>query len=246
MRHPADEALNLCAEAEYRFADLALGTLGHRPHSNGSLWWATAAVPPVFVQAGSLQRHGLDKAVDALSAVPGRALFRDTFSALDLTAHGFGADTSETWMVRAAKTLDTPAVAGLAIRRAVTPGGVALFERTAYSNAGELGSYVRGAVHPASATATVTHLHLLVGYREGDPVATAIGVSGPRVTGIQAVTTHPAFRRRGIGAAMVAACCAVSPGLPTALSSRPGAVRLYRSLGFSDLGAATQWARRIT
>jgi len=207
------------------------------------MWWATAAAPPVFVQAGSLKRHGLATALDALAAVPGRAVFRDTFSAFDLADHGFVADTGETWMVRPAGALDPASVAGLVIARAATPDAVALFERTTYANMDDLGSYLPGTVHPPATTLAVAGLHLFVGFHDGDPIATAIAVEGPLATGIQAVTTRLDFRRRGIGSAMVAACCSVSLTLPIAISATPAAVAFYGALGFVDVGPATQWAR---
>lgn len=243
VSEPSDEALHLCAAAEYRFAQLAVAALGHETRSDGSIWWTTAVLPPVLVQGGSLRRAVPMSSLEALSAMPGRALFRDAYSSLDLSGLGFVADTSETWMVRPAGRPAPRAVAGLTIARAVTADAVAAFERASYVNGGALAAYVAGAVHPGAATAATADLHLLIEYLGGLPVATAMAVLGSQATGIQAVTTHPAVRGRGIGAAMITACCAVSPDLPTALSSTPRAVPLYRSLGFVDLGPAPQWTR---
>ena len=235
--------LRLCAEAERRFAELALGALGHRVERDGALWWTTAAVPPVFVQAGALRRPEPDAVVAVVTALPGRGVFRDTFASADLGAHGFTENRSETWMVRPPGAVAAPAVAGLTVGRATTPDAVAVFERSTYANAEGLGRYVAGTVHPARATASIAGLHLLVGSVDGAPVATAIAVEGAGVLGVEAVTTHPAFRRRGIAAAMVARCCAVAPDRPAALSATPAAVGVYRSLGFVPVGPAPHWYR---
>ena len=235
--------LHLCAQAERRFAELALGALGHRVESDGALWWTTAAVAPVFVQAGALRPPPPEAVVAVVTALPGRGVFRDTFACADLGPHGFTENTSETWMVRPPGPVAAPVVSGLTVARAATPDAVAVFERTTYANARALGQSVAGAVHPARATASIAGLHLLVGSVDGRPVATAIAVEGAGVLGVEAVTTHPAFRRRGIAAAMVARCCAVAPERPAALSATPAAVGAYRSLGFVPVGPAPHWYR---
>lgn len=107
----------------------------------------------------------------------------------------------------------------------------------------ELDVYVEGSVHPPAATAATNELHLFVGFLEDEPIATAIAVESAGVTDVEAVTTHPRVRRRGVGGAMVAACLSIAPHLPTALSATGMGASLYSSLGFATLGPARKWSR---
>jgi GNAT superfamily N-acetyltransferase len=234
--------LDLCGEAEFAFARRVFRALGQDVESDERLWSTGAAVPNVFVQAGT-RAPVTDGVAGRLNSLPGRALFRDTYASLDLVEHGFVEDSSETWMVRAPGPSQVGGVAGFRVERVTSEHTVALFERTTYANTGALDAYVAGSVHPPAPTLTESGLSLFIGFLNEQPVATAIVVGGGRVAGLQAVTVADAVRRQGLGRTMVASCLSLVPDAPVALSSTPTAVDLYRSIGFVEVGVARLWER---
>jgi GNAT superfamily N-acetyltransferase len=80
-------------------------------------------------------------------------------------------------------------------------------------------------------------LRLLLGTRDGEPVATAALLFGGGVAAIEDVVTLPGRRRQGIGAAitLAAARAARDQGYRVAvLTASPMGITIYRRLGFRD------------
>jgi GNAT superfamily N-acetyltransferase len=242
--------LELCAVGEAHFYAAAYRALGIAVENDGSMWWATGSAPRFFNNAGTLTA-GVpeDQVVAALTAIPGPGVLavRDPFATLDLAPFGFRRDARETWMVRPVAPLPAAIapVDGLEIRRARRARDIAVFERCAFANSGGLDSYVKGALHPGEATAEEPDLHLFIGRVDGEPVATALAAVHPAVVGVQALSTHPRYRRRGIARQMMVAVIAAAPDRPTALASTPMARQLYADLGFFEAGPASDWERPI-
>ncbi|OLL72230.1 hypothetical protein Ae168Ps1_0605c [Pseudonocardia sp. Ae168_Ps1] len=96
---------------------------------------------------------------------------------------------------------------------------------------------------PAAADPRLTGglLHLVVGYADGLPVATAGSAVHHDVVEIDWVTPLPEHRGRGHGRAVTAAACAVAPDLPALLLSSDDGRPVYHRLGFWDLFRATMW-----
>ena len=243
--------LELCALAEAQFYGAAFRALGVEVRRDEAMWWVEVPAPAFFNSAGTLVA-GVSEAqvVRALAAIPGPGTvgLRDPFATLDLGPFGFARDQRETWMVRAPSPSLLPSpvlvgVEGLRVRRACSPADVRLFERSTFAHGGVGDAYVEGALHPADATLAEPDLHLFIGSVEGQTVATALAVVHPEVVGVQAMTTHPDWRRRGIARRLMAAVIATAPDRPVALSSTPMGHRLYRGLGFVDAGRASDWER---
>jgi GNAT superfamily N-acetyltransferase len=86
-------------------------------------------------------------------------------------------------------------------------------------------------------------LHLLVGYADGEAVATAGCAVHHGIVEVDWVATLPAARRRGYGAALTASSVAVAPELPALLIASDHGHGVYRDLGFLDLFRTTMWER---
>ncbi len=84
-------------------------------------------------------------------------------------------------------------------------------------------------------------LHLVVGYAEGEPVATAGCAVHHGVVEIDWVAVLADVRGRGYGGAVTAAVTAVAPELPAMLISSDDGHPVYLRLGFWDLFRATMW-----
>ncbi len=90
-------------------------------------------------------------------------------------------------------------------------------------------------------------LHAVLVREGGRPLAGAISLEQGDTAGIYLVATHPAARRRGLGALVMhvlhadarARGCAVA-----VLQSSDLGHGLYRRLGYRDLGGWTNWVRR--
>ncbi len=133
------------------------------------------------------------------------------------------------------------AAAGLEIVPADDNDTLADFERTlveAYP-APEMQPWVRGAfLDPA---ALDTDWRFLVGYLDGDAVATAAAYVGPAVTTVELVSTRPEARGRGVGAALTLAASTARPEQPAMLISSDDGNGVYRSLGYLPLCRYTLW-----
>jgi ribosomal protein S18 acetylase RimI-like enzyme len=85
---------------------------------------------------------------------------------------------------------------------------------------------------------------LYLGLVGADPVATTEPTEGGGIVGLYTVGTHSAWRRRGIGSAMVlrALLDATALGYQTAvLQAAPAGVGLYEKLGFETTGHYTEY-----
>jgi hypothetical protein len=130
----------------------------------------------------------------------------------------------------------------VAVRRAGSPGDLALVERILIDGypAPDLdGLPANRAMGPALLGSAVRHW---IGYVDGNAVAVAASHAAHGVVNLCLAATLPAARRRGAWRALVAARCAASPDLPavafTSDYSRPGFVRM----GFLPITRFTLWA----
>lgn len=127
---------------------------------------------------------------------------------------------------------------GLDVRAVTDEATLADFGRTLVTGYGldEVGV-------PAIADLSLTGslLYLVVGYVDGEPVATAGSAVHHGIVEIDWVAVLPDARGRGYGGAVTAAVADVAPELPAMLISSDDGHPVYRRLGFWDLFRATMW-----
>jgi ribosomal protein S18 acetylase RimI-like enzyme len=78
---------------------------------------------------------------------------------------------------------------------------------------------------------------------DGEPAAVALSYTAHGVVDVEAVATLPAFRRRGVGAAVTLAATRADPALPAVLLSSDDGAGVYRGLGFLPVTRWTLWWR---
>lgn len=144
-----------------------------------------------------------------------------------LRAAGWRLDTDEPALVLTPIPTALPELpAGLAIEMVTAEAGLHDF----LAVSGRPGRWV-----PPLAFARDPAVALFVGYVDGEPVATSRLVCYEEVGDITGVHTLPAYRRRGIGAAMTwAACAEGARRAATAMTLTASAMGdpVYRALGF--------------
>lgn len=159
------------------------------------------------------------------------------FGTPDLSPYGLVLDGHPPVMFRPPAPVPPPP-AELALRPVVDEATLADFGRTLVTGYGldDVGV-------PAIADLTLTGslLHLVVGYVDGEPVATAGAAVHHGIVEIDWVAVLPDARGRGYGGAVTSAAVAVEPGLPAMLISSDDGHPVYHRLGFWDLFRATMW-----
>jgi ribosomal protein S18 acetylase RimI-like enzyme len=78
---------------------------------------------------------------------------------------------------------------------------------------------------------------------DGEPAAAALSYAAHGVVDVEAVATLPAFRRRGVGAAVTLAATLADPALPAVLISSDDGRGVYRGLGYLPVTRWTLWWR---
>jgi ribosomal protein S18 acetylase RimI-like enzyme len=174
----------------------------------------------------------------------------DAWGVLDLTAlsfeqrdrDGFVERAREPWFVRAPGRLPPEELPPeLEIVRVATPEEVAEFEEVSVRGFGGEGSSVEpGTFHPPSILAD-ERMTMLTGRVAGNAVSAAMSYRTDTAVGIYGVATVESARGRGYASTLTRAL--IDSALPTSLSPSPEAERLYRRLGFEEVGELRQWTR---
>jgi ribosomal protein S18 acetylase RimI-like enzyme len=160
---------------------------------------------------------------------------------------GFSLDVDFPVMVLEERPADVPAPDGTVLREVVDAAGVADF-RTADRAGFASHDVERAAVDSAfrdPGSLLDPAVAGFVAYVDGVPAAAALSFTALEVARIGWVGTVPAFRRRGLGAAVTRA--AVLAGFDrgariAALESSPAGVPLYRSMGFRPITSYRVWS----
>jgi ribosomal protein S18 acetylase RimI-like enzyme len=84
-------------------------------------------------------------------------------------------------------------------------------------------------------------MRILVGRHDGEVVCGAMGYVDDRVVGIYGVGTVPGQRARGYARALTLAVLDLAPGLAATLQPSDAAARMYRRLGFEEIGRFSHW-----
>lgn len=164
-----------------------------------------------------------------------------------LPAAGFTIDIDLPVMVLEARPASVPLTAGAVLRQVVDEPGVEDF-RTADRAGFADDDHERAAVDSAfrdPASLLDPAVAGFVAYVDGVPAAAAMSFTDGGVARVGWVGTVPAYRRRGLGAAVT--CAAVLAGFDrgariAALESSPMGVGLYRSLGFRQITNYRVWS----
>ena len=235
----------LCADTTAGWHASWLSALGLRSERRGAVWRALDRPPFIYWTAITL-------ALDASASLVGDAhgTVCDSWSALDLEPFGFEerdrdgvADTArEPWFLRRAGELPPGGdPADVDIVRVSTPAEVTEFEAVSVRGfGGDEASVEGGAFHPPSILAD-KRMTMLTGRVGGNAVAAAMSYRSGAAVGIYGVTTIASARGRGYASALTRAL--IDPALPASLSPSPEAERLYRRLGFAQVGELRQWQR---
>jgi GNAT superfamily N-acetyltransferase len=86
-------------------------------------------------------------------------------------------------------------------------------------------------------------IRLFVGYLDGVPVATSGARLGHGIVDIEWVSTLPAYRGRGIGAALTWAATLTDPSAPATLIASDDGQPVYQAMGYIRLMRFTLWHR---
>lgn len=88
-------------------------------------------------------------------------------------------------------------------------------------------------------------IRLFVGYVDGKPVATSGARLGHGIVDIEWVSTLPAYRGRGIGAALTWAATLTDPSAPATLIASDDGQPVYQAMGYLRLMRFTLWHRPV-
>jgi N-acetylglutamate synthase len=217
----------------------------------GAAAWLTGAPFPHFNVVWAERPNASASAVAALldeaaaAAVPFTLALRqgaDTALADLAAARGLKHDEELPLMALDAETAAKAVrpAQGLAIRRLRADEGP-LHAKVASIG---FGGGPEAAFLPSDAFFELDGVRGYVGEVDGQPVATALGVTTGELTAIYSVATDPAFRRRGFGTALTARAAAdgVLAGAAWCwLQASVAGYRVYRDLGFQTVEMWSHW-----
>lgn len=160
----------------------------------------------------------------------------------DLTPLGFSRVGHPPFMVRPpAEWEDDPGIPDLEVVQVGDEAGLESFERVLVE------AFPIAEMQPVSPREYLapgvlnSAWRFLVGYRDGEAVATSATFVGQGVNVVEFVSVRPECRGRGFGAAITAAATRAEPELPAALISSDDGNEVYRRLGYLPLLRYTLW-----
>lgn len=219
----------LCAEGEAAWHAVGYAGLGATWLDDGQLARAVDRVPhPLLLGAVSVSRDARP-----VADVPG--VWCDSFANWGVQ-HGREPVPTGRWMVADPTDLVLPSIpSGVTVRAVEAVEDVTWFETIAFLAADGQPPSRPGELHPPTSL-RLPGLTMFIAEADGAGVGTSLSVRTARVNNIGAVTVMPAYRGRGIGAALTAAACRAAPALPAVLSATDLGAGVYRRLGFTEVG----------
>jgi ribosomal protein S18 acetylase RimI-like enzyme len=218
----------------------------------GTAWWTRPArEPSIYFTAIQTRPSGPDPGtvLDPLAehlrdrrALPEAVCA--SWADLDLAPFGLKVHSEGRWYARAAPdplpSDDWPR--GLEVVRVTTGTDLVAFEWASESAfAGQPPE--PGRVY-APALLADPAMAVLLGRVDGEPVAGAMAYRAGGVVGIYSVGTVAAHRERGYASALTRAALDVAGPTPAVLQPSLAAARLYRRLGFTEIGRFRHWGHR--
>lgn len=137
---------------------------------------------------------------------------------------------------------EVPAVAGVRIEPVTTADRLADFDRTITEAYPAEALLPFGSQPPMFTPAILdTPWRCFVGFLDDRPVATAAAFVTDEIVVVEAVSTRPECRGRGIGAAITAAAMLADPTRPSALLASDDGRSVYEGLGYLTVMRFTLW-----
>lgn len=243
-------ALNVAA-----WHDSSVRCLGVQTFRTERLWWREPGGAPIYVSAiitepyASIDRLRADlAAVQTKWGTEGISVW-DCWALHDLSALGFDRQWVEPWYLRQPSPLprNFTVPPTLSIEVATSSRQLAEFEEASMVGfeapeadraVGSFGWHAEGTLEDEGMTYLLARL-------DGQVVAGMIAYATANMLGIYAISTLPAFRRRGYATALVRAATSLQPDLPVSVQPRPPSARIYTDLGFVLAGQIAMWIKRV-
>jgi hypothetical protein len=165
---------------------------------------------------------------------------------LDLRDLGFSVLFRDPWLHRPpGPPPAVPRPEGLLIERVTTPEHLAEFEAASCDGFGSPDISVIGP-HGFYAAALVEdpRMTYYAGRVNGRVVAGAMAHVSDGLAGVNTLFTLAGFRGRGYGEALAWAATLTRPGLPAVTTASEMSDRIFRRMGYGEVGRRTVWIRR--
>lgn len=226
-----DDLVGICAAGDAAWTKAAYGLLGGTWMQDSTLGWGRFVPHRYLLGAITLTPR---------PHLPAKlhGTVRDSWSRLSAEAlPGHRAQSADPWMLRDAGRCANREVSGVSVERTADSE---LFERVAFLAASGALPRRPGELHPRGSE-TTPGLRLLLAFRHGQPVGTALAMIHRTGMLISAVAVVADQRRQGIGAALTAAAINCAPERAATLSASQLGTGTYSRLGFTVVGAPTDW-----
>jgi hypothetical protein len=228
----------LCAKAFAAWHASWLTALGLRSEEDADSWRAIDR-PPLIYFAGIGLRA--DIPAEALAEAPGSVC--DPWQTLNLGDYGRRVWRTEPWFYRAPGPVPDAKPAELEIVVVTSEDEVYELEAVSVRGFGsEDDSIAPGTYHPPGVLEDDA-MKMFVGRVAGQTVAAAMGYRTDDVVGVFGVTTVASARRRGYASALTCVAMLPETGLPAILAPSREGERMYRQLGFAQVGELSIWSK---
>ena len=229
----------------------SLNPLGVRCETDAALWrQLDTGGPPIYVSAITLN-PSIDPAsqirqierIEALRNGLAHAII-DSWARLDLSGLGYRRSAPQPWYIRESGPMrERHSPDRLVIEEVRDEATLAEFEAASWDGF-ESGGDVRavgpgGQHHPD--TLDDPRMRYFIGKLDSKVVAGSIAYRGDNILGVFGVFTLPAYRKRGFGQAVSRAATLVAPDMPAHLEPSEQAARMYRRMGYGQVGIHTHW-----
>lgn len=233
----ASAAHNLAAW--HRASVLALGI---DERTSRSWWTCDIRAPSIWFTAISRSAHAGARGIRHVTDDPDLlSVVCDSFDALDLADRGLRRERRGLWFGRPAGRVppsEDPVPCDIV---AVTDRALlADYEQVAAAAFGTPFLPAPFDIH-GPAILEDAAMSIWLGRLDGEPVAGAMAYDHDGVRGIYGVGTIGRARRMGIATAMTAHALSLAPDRPATLQPSHPAERIYRSLGFVEIGRWSVW-----
>jgi GNAT superfamily N-acetyltransferase len=192
----------------------------------------------VVLDPGAVSASAVAAACDGAGAVR----VEDPFSVIDLAPFGFGPEFEMDVMARPAGAGAAPAACtDVAVERVADAEALAVAERVVVEGF-PIPRRGRGTLLPP-AILTLPGSTAWLARRDGRPAGALTAYDDGASLGMYLLATLPDHRRRGVGAALLAAAAAAAPSRPAVLTATGDGAPLYAACGYASAGRATWWWR---